>query len=703
MVTKKRRRTLNHKATSSTTTARVSLTSLPIEILAEILLYTCSPPTVLAVSRTCSFLYRSLALNPNASFIWRGVRKTCSPVPLPEPGDGWKMSEADYAALVFGGGVCEVCHKATRAMYASFSARIRLCGNWHCRAKLLDESLTNVTSETHGWLRQSFWVPPVESTRCFYPSRLGALIWPRGELLLRKSDWEAFQRDAKAYEQALAECEQAVALTGLPLPAGQEDEQGERIVKRCRAAKERLPQVMEFSVRLVQWKWDYDQEFKIVKKHNRTWTKNLAESEGWNLEDLVESQTYESLQRRKTFLLEKIEEKDVSPIRTVIESELLALQARHKRQEAEASYRGKLTEVKKIYERMRCGTLEVAHTGSSGSSDPLILPPLSVFCTLPSVRALKGSPDPNVLPPSSTSDTNDINSNLAISLVKADIHTWLTPVQKHLMALLGYPNGWQSASTRTLHPLKRVTARFFCRRCGEGKVGRAYQREQCLDFKGVCSHVCMTAPRKSVEDGNGQEKGGSKGKMLDWKVDMFEKNEKVIRVIKTILNHIGMSEDTATVSAVMKATGGSIQCMSCKGWIIGHARRHESMEIRVLPASAATLDEVWRMMLRRQPFADMYRPLISSRPAFERGNCELLLGPSYQGRSLCKKVNYGCKHCLVEEDDGMAGIEKPESIKEARLMDFNGLRSHVKGKHGIQEIRDEDFFCYTSIKDGRKG
>ena len=109
--------------------ARASLTSLPIEILAEILLCTYSPPTVLAVSRTCSFLYRTLAQNDAASFIWRGVRTTCKPIPLPDSGDLWMRSEADYAALVFGGGICEVCQKATRAMYVSFAVRVRLCNS----------------------------------------------------------------------------------------------------------------------------------------------------------------------------------------------------------------------------------------------------------------------------------------------------------------------------------------------------------------------------------------------------------------------------------------------------------------------------------------------------------------------------------------------------------------------------------------------
>lgn len=125
----KRPRRARPSTMPSTAPARASLTSLPIEILAEVLLYTCSPPTVLAVSRTCSFLYRTLAQNPAASFIWRGVRKTCKPFPLPDLGDHWNKTEAEYAALVFSGGVCEVCRKTTRAMYVSFAVRIRLCGS----------------------------------------------------------------------------------------------------------------------------------------------------------------------------------------------------------------------------------------------------------------------------------------------------------------------------------------------------------------------------------------------------------------------------------------------------------------------------------------------------------------------------------------------------------------------------------------------
>ncbi|KAG8216886.1 hypothetical protein J3R82DRAFT_7155 [Butyriboletus roseoflavus] len=569
--------------------ARATLTGLPIEILAEVLLYTCSPPTVVAVSRTCSFLYHSLAQNPAASFIWRGVRETCKPV-LPDPGKCWKGSEADYAAFVFGGGVCEVCRKTTRAMYVSFAARIRLCGSWYCRRKLLSESLVNLKTMSAEPYRQAFWVPFVESNLCFYPSAYRASTWPyNNAFLLRKTDWEKYQLDFVAYEAAeetRAERKRALAADSLSA-VREEAEQRKRYL-----AIQSFPGIMELSARLIRWRCDYDKEYKNIKKQNQIWTKTLAEHEGWDLDDLVASQTFGSLQRRKTFLLEKIGLDDVSPIWSAIESELLAVQVRHKHQKAEATYKLKLTEVKKIYERMRCGTLNGAKTGTAGPSDPtgaLILPPLSVFCTLPSVRVLKGSPDPSTVPPSTTSATIDIKSSpLATSLIISDLHTWIVPVRKHLMNLLGYPNGWQSASTRILPPLHRVTARFFCQRCGEGRVGRAYQREQCLDLGGVCSHVCVAAQGKSIEglrqegpqegmtdatdagDGNRQEMGKSRGKKktLDWKVDVFEKDKKAIRLIKTILELTALSEEDLSTASSLTANDRVIRCLTCKGWIV---------------------------------------------------------------------------------------------------------------------------------------
>ena len=146
----------------------------------------------------------------------------------------------------------------------------------------------------------------------------------------------------------------------------------------------------------------------------------------------------------------------------------------------------------------------------------------------------------------------------------------------------------------------------------------------------------------------------------------------------------GLSEESPIAVTVLKTLGGTIRCMTCKGWIvmdfdtaaspclaelhptdtlasqIGHAHRHESMEIQPLLASA--------------PRLDAGAPIPSARLGFERGTSELLLGPSYRARNLCKKVNYGCKHCLTVVGGHVLVGKGP------RAMDFNALRSHAKAK-----------------------
>lgn len=86
-------------------------TKLPLELFAEILLYTASPRDVLSVARCCKFFCATL-LNPSSSFIWKGVRQAY-PVPLPDPFS--TFTEASYAAFMFDGGPCEVrCSKIFR-------------------------------------------------------------------------------------------------------------------------------------------------------------------------------------------------------------------------------------------------------------------------------------------------------------------------------------------------------------------------------------------------------------------------------------------------------------------------------------------------------------------------------------------------------------------------------------------------------------
>jgi hypothetical protein len=84
------------------------LMHLPLELLAEILQDTCSPKDVLAVARCSKYFCTTLVESEASSnFIWRSVRATCKPEPIPDPTPNF--TEASYAAFLFDGGVCEVC------------------------------------------------------------------------------------------------------------------------------------------------------------------------------------------------------------------------------------------------------------------------------------------------------------------------------------------------------------------------------------------------------------------------------------------------------------------------------------------------------------------------------------------------------------------------------------------------------------------
>ena len=80
------------------------LSHLPLEILAEVLLYT-TPRDILAVARTSKFFCNTL-VDPSSEFIWKGARTRNSPIAIPDPTPNF--TEASYAAFLFDYGECEV-------------------------------------------------------------------------------------------------------------------------------------------------------------------------------------------------------------------------------------------------------------------------------------------------------------------------------------------------------------------------------------------------------------------------------------------------------------------------------------------------------------------------------------------------------------------------------------------------------------------
>lgn len=90
--------------------------TLPLELLADILIRTRSPQHVLATARSCKALFHTL-ISPDAAFIWREARKGCTyerntgdhmqTFALPNLPEQF-FSEPAYAAFLFDSGPCDV-------------------------------------------------------------------------------------------------------------------------------------------------------------------------------------------------------------------------------------------------------------------------------------------------------------------------------------------------------------------------------------------------------------------------------------------------------------------------------------------------------------------------------------------------------------------------------------------------------------------
>lgn len=173
---------------------------------------------------------------------------------------------------------------------------------------------------------------------------------------------------------------------------------------------------------------------------------------------------------------------------------MLKIIEQRKRKEHESSYRLRRVDVKKYYDRLR------------SSKTKEVLPTLAQFRLLPFVNILQSRPT------TVTGTTGDFQkSDLLADLIQSDLKTWRERTKEAFAVKLGYPK-WKSASKNKLHPVDRLAARFKCTKCH--KETQKFAADACLDFAGVCGHVC---PRM---DWNKQTRE-------KWDIDQFEKDERV--------------------------------------------------------------------------------------------------------------------------------------------------------------------------------
>ncbi|KDQ09009.1 hypothetical protein BOTBODRAFT_69394 [Botryobasidium botryosum FD-172 SS1] len=191
----------------------------------------------------------------------------------------------------------------------------------------------------------------------------------------------------------------------------------------------------------------------------------------------------------------------------------------------------------------------------------------------------------------------------------------------------------------TVHPADRVTMLLTCKDCRETGI---------KGFSGACAHKCRASKKT-------------------WGLQRFNKDEIASSAMKRALEVMGLDGDETNWAAADKF-GASLQCRSCAPSFImlyfadipKHARRHADMSL-VVPTALPT-----EMPTFKYPFTQgVYAKLIT------RGSA---MAPRREARS------FGCRHCDHEK----------------KQFALNGLRSHLKEKHKVADVGDEDFYEVAS-------
>ncbi|PBK94947.1 hypothetical protein ARMGADRAFT_1078816 [Armillaria gallica] len=594
------------------------ITRLPFELIAEVLLYTRSPKDVLALAR-CNKFFCATLVSKSSDYIWRYTRNNCKPAPLPEP---LKIfTEVSYAAFVFDEGKCEECGKVSKLMYDSFALRIRTCGQAKCREEFFKTKLTasQAQPEYHRIVSESLLVP--EHSRCT----------PSTSYITDDLGWSNCRRVHRVNEWMTAVQEY--------LDASHSPEDLDVEMERRAKLAQRVSLMMATFLELFKWKEKYDKARAANKASNDGFVRALATKVGYNYWDLMQAPSYARLHRGKNTILERVTDSDYKIIHEAVEAEVLKVTEARKRSKHEADYKQSREFVEKHYERLRCKKVDVP------------LPPLASFRKIPIIHTIQ------ITPPSPEFDVaKQLQTTLVAALLKSELSAWRNQAKVALAATLGFAN-WKSASSKRVHPVDRINARFRCKKCAH--IENKYKEDGCFDFFGVCSHQCSKKLRGKQE----------------WDATRFVKDDKACAAITKLADITSINTESQESILAFEALEVRVLCNSCTAAIVlrpsaiaGHSHRHDDMQMSLLPASA-----------------------LEKHPLVTKGSALRLIGPEDRAKVLRQDKTYGCRHCFQVRT---ASTEKPmeESGKEC-ILTFNGLRSHLKTKHNVADIRDEDFYC----------
>ncbi|KAI0250638.1 hypothetical protein BJV78DRAFT_1217557 [Lactifluus subvellereus] len=598
---------------------------IPLEILAEILSYVNSPQDVLSVAR-CNKHLRATLLNPSNRMIWRRARRHCIVPGLPPPLPGW--SESAYAAFIFDAGTCYICGVSTKRMFYSFVARVRICGKHDCHKKLFED---------HMALGHARPADP-ETKSHFLRKRLRYLDIPvtplpgSSYLYCLRSD---LIKTTEEYNQIIAR--------------GQSQDD---YLQLFRTDIRRQRQVLEHAKVLYRWSDQWRRRYRMTKKSNIAFTRELAVEVGWNLQDLLDNPTYRSLHRSRNTCLETISKSDVHLLLTKIDAEILSQVENKERRQKTHAQQIRRADIARHRDRLVEG------------KNHLVVPILAEFRGFPIIKALQDREDASPFlydttrsPTAKQAKTPRAlefelkHSKLIGGMINNDLKKWTDTALGAFDAMIGQPN-WKCASTRVLHPAERVTARFICILC---RKTPKYATIESLDFRGACAHQCAGHPKKAV----------AKWK---WKADHFVPDQKAIDVLSQALALAGLRAEHRETKVNIGLIGARFLCKSCDSPIVmdfqrlaGHCHRHDSMQVALV--SMAEAHALW------------------AEHPYDAGSFASYTSRTNKAEEMRQSKTFGCRHCQhrnVNPETAQPLRNTGDHVE--RRFAFNGLVSHAKEK-----------------------
>ncbi|PVF97386.1 hypothetical protein CPB86DRAFT_450419 [Serendipita vermifera] len=214
-------------------------------------------------------------------------------------------------------------------------------------------------------------------------------------------------------------------------------------------------------------------------------------------------------------------------------------------------------------------------------------------------------------------------------------------------------------------PEFRITAWFVCNVCQF--LDPRYRRRGVLDFRSMCAHQC-------------QRPDCSKKDPIPWAITNFAQAPHAVETTRAMLKILGLDEEDPSMTT--KCFDGLWLCKNCPEtmkameWedLIRHSSRHSIQHLEKISMGDA--------VDREQARAEGKRPFTVSQ----------LLSNKKEGK---KKILL-CVHCMPSSEvlsraksqiHGQTG-----QYGAPKAMDIHGIRQHLKVKHKIDDMRNEDVY-----------